>query len=186
MVSVVSLWLPVLLSAMAVFAASSVIHMFLNWHRHDFRQLPQEAQVRAALRPFNIPPGTYMTPFATGMEAMRSPEWQEEMKTGPVAHLTVIPNGMPNMGKALGQWFLYCIFVGVFVAYLTGIAFGPGADYLAVFRVAGTAAFMGYALGHPQDAIWMHQGWGSTLRSMGDGLVYGLLTGGVFGWLWPV
>jgi hypothetical protein len=89
------------------------------------------------------------------------------------------------MGPQLAQWFVYCLVVGVFTAYLTGLAYGPGAEYGEVFRLAGTAAFMGYALGHPQDAIWFHQGWPATLRSMVDGLVYGLLTGGVLGWLWP-
>ena len=90
-----------------------------------------------------------------------------------------------NMNRALGQWFVYCLVVGLFAAYVTGLALGPGAEYMAVFKIASTAAFMGYALAHAQDAIWQSQGWAATARSMADGLIYGLLTGGAFGWLWP-
>jgi hypothetical protein len=27
--------------------------------------------------------------------------------------------------------------------------------------------------------------WGTTIKEVIDGLVYGLLTAGTFGWLWP-
>ena len=64
-------------------------------------------------------------------------------------------------------------------------ALGPGAHYLSVFRFAGTVAFAGYSLGLLQNSIWYKRNWGTTARGMIDGLVYGLLTAGVFGWLWP-
>ncbi|HET7109995.1 MAG TPA: hypothetical protein VFI41_03915, partial [Gemmatimonadales bacterium] len=58
-----SLWLPILLSAVAVFIVSAVIHMALQfWHRNDFRTVPNEDAVMAALRPFDIPPGDYIVP----------------------------------------------------------------------------------------------------------------------------
>ena len=88
-------------------------------------------------------------------------------------------------GRQLVQWFAYCLVVGLLAAYVTGLALGPGAEYMAVFKIASTAAVMGYALAHAQDAIWTFQGWPATARSMFDGLVYGLVTGGAFGWLWP-
>jgi hypothetical protein len=34
-------------------------------------------------------------------------------------------------------------------------------------------------------SIWYHRSWGTTLRYTVDGLVYALLTAGIFGWLWP-
>jgi hypothetical protein len=80
---------------------------------------------------------------------------------------------------------VYCILVSVFAAYLTGRAVGPGTEYLEVFRFAGTTAFAGYSLALLQNSIWWRKNWGTTLRSMLDGLIYGLLTAGVFGWLWP-
>jgi hypothetical protein len=89
------------------------------------------------------------------------------------------------MGKALGFWFVFCLVISLFVAYLTGRTLGPGADYLAVFRVAGTTAFLGYAAAQATDSIWKGQAWGATCKHLLDGLIYALLTAGTFGWLWP-
>jgi hypothetical protein len=99
--------------------------------------------------------------------------------------VTVLPSGPPVMWKHLVQWFIYCLVLGVFVAYLAGRTLGPGAEYLTVFRVAGTAGFLGYAAAHASDSIWKGQSWSTTINHMFDGLVYGLLTAGLFGWLWP-
>ncbi|MDE2753893.1 MAG: hypothetical protein OXI83_15065 [Gemmatimonadota bacterium] len=184
MVPALSLWLPILVAAVFVFVASSAIHMFLNWHKNDFSGVPDEDGVMDALRGFDIPPGNYSLPHAADMAAMRSEAFQEKVKRGPAAMITVLPR-QNNMNKALGQWFVYCLVVGLFAAYVTGLALGPGAEYMAVFKISSTAAFMGYALAHAQDAIWQSQGWAATARSMADGLIYGLLTGGAFGWLWP-
>jgi hypothetical protein len=82
-------------------------------------------------------------------------------------------------------WFFYCLIVGFFVAYLTGRTVAPGANYLVVFRVAGTAAFLGYGLGQMPNGIWKGQPWSMTIKEVLDGLIYGLLTAGTFGWLWP-
>ncbi|MDT8341831.1 MAG: hypothetical protein RQ751_09990 [Longimicrobiales bacterium] len=187
MVSVGALWFPILVSAAVVFVASSVIHMFLPWHKGDFRQLPSEEAFRDAVRGVgDIPPGDYITPYAAGMKEAGTAEFRAKYEQGPVAILTVLPNRFPSMGPRFGQWFLYCAVVGIFTAYLTGVALGPGADYRAVFRIAGTAAFMGYGLAMAQGSIWLSRRWGTTLRGMADALVYGLLTGGVFGSMWPV
>jgi hypothetical protein len=116
---------------------------------------------------------------------MKSPEFLEKVRKGPVVLMTVAPGGSMSMGTSLVQWFLYSVLVGVFAAYLAGRALGPGAPYLAVFRVVGTVAFMGYALALFQYSIWYKRNWAATLKSVFDGLVYGLLTAGTFGWLWP-
>jgi len=186
MVSALALWAPVLLSAVLVFVASSVIHMFLNWHRNDLRGVPDEDGLMDALRSFDLPPGNYVVPRAETADVMKSEEFRARARRGPVAFVTVARPGDPSaMGRQLVQWFAYCVVVGIFAAYVAGLALGPGADYMAVFKIASTAAFMGYALAHAQDAIWMSQGWPATARSMFDGLIYALLTGGAFGWLWP-
>jgi len=44
---------------------------------------------------------------------------------------------------------------------------------------------MSYGLGPIVNAIWKGQPWSVTLKEIFDGLVYGLLTAGTFGWLWP-
>lgn len=185
MVSVMSLWLPILLGAVFVFAVSSIIHMFLTYHRSDFSNLADENGVMAALRPFNIPPGDYVIPHAGSTEAMKTPEFTEKCNAGPVAFMTVLPNGPMQMGSSLAQWFGYCILVGLFAGYVASRALEPGAHYLAVFRFVGTVAFAGYGLALLQNSIWYKRNWSATLKSMFDALVYGLVTAGTFGWLWP-
>jgi hypothetical protein len=184
-VSIPALWLPILLSAVIVFVASALIHMVLTHHRTDYRKLPNEDRVLAALRPENIAPGQYMFPHAATPKDMGAPAMIEKYKQGPIGVLTALPTGVPAMGKNLTQWFVYCLVVGIVVAYVAGRTLGPTADYLDVFRVTGTVAWLAYAGAQPADSIWRGQGWGVTVKNVVDGLVYGLLTGGVFGWLWP-
>jgi len=185
MVTLISLWLPILLSAVIVFIVSSIIHMLLPYHRSDFAKVEAEDDVMASLRKFDIPPGDYVLPRAGSPEVMRSEEFIEKSKKGPVAFLTVLQSGPPEMGTSLVQWFVYCILVGIFAAYVAGSALKPGAHYLAVFRFAGCTAFAGYALALLQNSIWYKRNWSATLKSMFDGLIYALVTAGTFGWLWP-
>ena len=138
-----------------------------------------------ALRPFNLKPGEYMLPRGKNMKEMKAPEFVEKLKRGPVMIMTVIPNGPISMGKSLVQWFIYTMIVGAFTAYLAGATLDAGAEYLSVFRVAGTTAFIAYTIGLWQQSIWYSRPWSTTLKLTLDGLIYGLLTGGVFGWLWP-
>jgi hypothetical protein len=185
MVSVTALWLPILLSAVIVFVASSIIHMVLPFHRKDYRPVPSEDGVMDALRRFNIPPGDYLMPCPTGASAMKDPAFLEKRNKGPVLIMTVMPSGPVSMGSSLGQWFVYCVVVGIFAGYVAGVALPPGAPYLAVFRLVGTVAFVGYSLASWQNTIWYKRSWAITLRTTIDGLIYGLLTAGTFGWLWP-
>ncbi len=185
MVSLTALWLPILLSAAFVFVVSSILHMVLTYHRSDYAGLPAEDQVMDALRPFNLPPGEYVMPHAADPKAMGTPEFAEKVAKGPVAFMTVLPNAMPKMGGQLAQWFLYCLVVGIFAAYISGRALGPDAHYLSVFRFAGATAFVGYSLALLQHSIWYKRAWSTTLKSVLDGLIYALVTAGTFGWLWP-
>jgi hypothetical protein len=184
MVPLTALWLPILLAAVIVFVASSIMHMVLPYHKTDYQRLPDEDKVLAALRAADLKRGLYFFPYCTQKE-MKSPAMIEKYKQGPVGMLTVFPSGPPAMPKFLAMWFVYCLVIGFFVAYLTGHTVAPGAHYLAVFRVAGTAAFLGYGLGHLVNSIWAGQPWSVTIKHVIDGLVYGLLTAGTFGWLWP-
>jgi hypothetical protein len=185
MVSITALWLPILISAVIVFVASSILHMVLPFHKSDYRKLPEEDKVVDAVRSAGVTPGpTYHFPYTTHKE-MKSPEAVEKFKRGPIGLLTVIPSGAPAMGKYLAQWFVYCVVVGIFVAYVTGRTLVPGTQYLEVFRAAGATAFLAYGFAQIQDSIWKGQTWGVTAKHMFDGLIYALLTAGTFGWLWP-
>ena len=182
MVHLTELWLPILLSAVVVFIASSILHMVLGHHKSDYSKLPNEDKVLECMRSEGVGPGNYMFPHAT---KMGDPECIEKQKKGPVGTINVIANGPPAMGKYLVVWFIYCVVVSVFVAYVAGSTLGPRTHYLAVFRVAGCVAFLSYSAAQAQDSIWKGQNWSTTIKHMFDGLIYGLLTGGVFGWLWP-
>jgi len=184
MVPLSALWLPILLSAVIIFVASSIMHMLLPYHKSDYQQLPDEDKLLSVLRAANLKRGLYILPFCNHKD-MKTPAVQEKYKQGPVGMLTIVPSGPPNMTKYLIQWFAFCLLVGFFVAYLTGHTVAPATHYLAVFRVAGTAAFLAYGLGCLSNGIWKGQPWSITIKEAVDGLVYGLLTAGTFGWLWP-
>jgi len=179
-----TLWLPVVVAAVIVFVASSIMHMLLPYHRSDYGQLPEEDKIRATLRSANLKRGLYVFPYCTHKD-MKSPAVMEKYKEGPVGFLTILPSGPPAMPKFLIQWFVYCLVIGFFVAYLTAHTVAAGANYLVVFRVAGTAAFLAYGLAHLSDGIWKGQRWSATIKEVFDGLIYALLTAGTFGWLWP-
>jgi len=185
MVALSMLWLPILLSAVIVFVASSIIHMALPWHKNDYLAVPDQDKVMDALRPFGIPPGDYMLPRCSNMEEMKTPEFLEKLNKGPVAIMTVLPNGQWTMGKNLVLWFVYSVVVSFFAAYITSHALPPGAHYLRVFQLVGATAFIGYALALWQMSIWYRRAWSTTLKATVDGLIYALLTAGVFGWQWP-
>lgn len=185
MVSLTALWLPILLSAVIVFVASSVIHMASPWHKSDYPKVPDEEGLRAALRPLAIPPGDYMVPRPSSREELRDPKFLQKVNEGPNVILTVMPNGPFSMGRNLVQWFLYSVVVSLFAGYIASRALPPGAQYLPVFRFAGTTAFVGYSLALWQMSIWYRRSWSTTVKATIDGLIYALLTAGTFGWLWP-
>jgi hypothetical protein len=180
-----SLWLPILLSAVFVFIASSVIHMAPLWHRGDYSPVPQEAAVLSALRPIAPPPGEYMLPFTSDRKELSSPQFVAKMRQGPVAMITVLPNEPVSMVRSLAQWLVYLLIVAVFVACILAHTLPSGTAYMRVFKLAGITSFMGYSLGLLQNSIWLRRSWGLTLKSCLDGLIYAGLTAGTFGWLWP-
>jgi hypothetical protein len=179
-----TLWLPIVLSAVIIFVASSIMHMLLPYHHGDYGKLPDEDNLRSALRTADLKRGLYVFPFCTHKE-MNSPAAIEKYEQGPVGMMVVFPTGRPVMPKFLGLWFGYCLIIAFFVAYLTAHTIAPGTDYLVVFRVVGTAAFLAFGIGPLANVIWKGYPWGFVLKEVIDGLIYGLLMAGTFGWLWP-
>src|SRR5262249_30374214 len=184
MTGLTSLWLPIVVSAAFVFVASSILHMAIPWHRSDYSSLPARDRARDAFRAWTLAPGAYLAPRPASREGMKAPEFQEKMKKGPVLVLSVLPGGT-SFGSRLALWFAYSLVISLFAAYITGRAVGPGEPYLHVFRFAGATAFIGYSAGLWQFSIWFSPSWLTTFQSTVDGLIYGLLTAGTFGWLWP-
>jgi len=184
MVSLAALWLPIVLAAVIVFVASSIMHMVLPYHRGDYKRLPDEEKVSVAIRAAGVTRGLYMFPFADHKQ-MKEPATQEKFKQGPVGTMIIRQSGAINLAPFLVQWFVFCLVVAFFTAYVAAHTLAPGTDYLRVFQVVGSVAFMAYGLANLANGIWKGEPWGMVTKEVIDGLIYGLLTAGVFGWLWP-
>ena len=185
MIPILSLWAPILLSAVIVFVVSAVIHMVLPYHRSDFAKLPAETEVMEALRRFNIPPGDYMMPFMVQPGDRKDPAIAEKMAKGPTALITVRRNGVFNMGPKLAQRFICCVVVSVIAAALASQALPAGTHYRSVFHFVSIATFAAYTVAEWPNSIWYDRKWSTALKATFDGLLYGMLTAGTFGWLWP-
>jgi len=183
--TVTTLLLASLLSAVLVFLVSSIIHMATPWHAGDFLKVPNEDGVMATLRPFNLAPGSYVMPRSSSMKDMGSPEFKEKQRLGPVAMIHVMPGGQTGMGQQLASWFFYSFVVALMAGYITSRGVGIGAPYMGVFKFVGAITFIGYSVGLWQMSIWYRRSWIVTLKSTIDGAFYAGLTAGAFGWLWP-
>jgi hypothetical protein len=185
MVTLGGLWLPIILSSVLVFIASSIVHMVLKYHHKDYTKLPNEDAVRAAIRAANPAPAQYIIPYCADMKDMEKPEMKQKYVEGPLVVMNVLRTGVPKMGKSLTQWFVFILVVSFFIAYIAVHTIPQGAQYLAVFRVVGAVGFLAYAAGVVPASIWMGKPWKVTWKELFDGLLYGLVTAGTFGWLWP-
>ncbi len=185
MVTLGALWLPILLSAAIVWVASAIAWTASPHHKPDFKVIPDQDDFLDSLGKRNLAPGQYWFPHSTNPADMKSPEMIQKQERGPVGVLTVWAAGKPKMGKPMALSLMLYVCVGIFVAYVASRTLQPGADYLAVFRITGTIAVVAYVGGIFPDAIWFGTPWRRTWMTVVDGVVYGLLTAGVFGWLWP-
>ncbi|QBB69995.1 hypothetical protein ELE36_06265 [Pseudolysobacter antarcticus] len=185
MVSLAQLWLPILLSAVFVFFASSVFNMLLKfWHVPDYRGFSNEEEVSAAIRNANASAGMYMIPYCTSGD-MKKPETREKFRRGPVGAIFLRQPGEMNMGASLGQWFVFCLLVSFLCACLASSVLGTAAPFANVFHLVALGAFMAYALGTLPNGIWWGHPWRSVLKYAIDGLIYALIAGATFAWLWP-
>lgn len=185
MVTLGALVVPILVASVLVFVASFLAWVVSPHHKSDWKQLPHEDAVRKTLNEEKLEPGQYLIPYAIDQSAAQDESYVKKSTEGPVGILTLREPGPPAMGKPIAMSFVYYVIVSTAVAYVAGRTVDPGASYLEVFRVAGTVAWLTYGGSFAQAAIWFGRPWGPTLKEIGDALVYGLLTGGAFGWLWP-
>lgn len=183
MVSLASLWLPILLGAVFVFVASALVHMVFKWHNADYRKHPNEEALRGALG--KTDPGQYTVPHCLGPKEMQNPEIQKKFGDGPVAMMWVLPNGVPSMGRMLGQWFALNLLVAFLIAYVAAHTLPAGAAPMHVLRVTASIGFLAYAAGSISDGIWFGKPWGAVAKDLLDALIYGFAGGAAFAWLWP-
>ena len=182
MIPLYALWLPVLLSAALVVSMSYLLHRLLNYHLRDYDRLANEEEILEALDRLGVPPGNYPMPLPATRREMMSPAFIAKRERGPIWLNVMRPFSLRTV---LLQWFAYALAAGVLTAVLTASAHDAGTDPGEVARFAGMIAFTGHSLALWQRSIWYQTKWSRTLRSTFDGLVYGVLTGATFGWLWP-
>ena len=183
--SIAALWLPILLAAVLVFVASTLVHMVFKWHNSDYRKLPNEDAVRDVVRAGAPTPGQYFMPHCADHKLMRTPEFQQKFAEGPIALMTVRPNGFPGMGGALFQWFLLSLFIAAVAACVATLGLPAGAPFATVFWTTAWVAFMAYGAGSVRDAVWMGKPWSAVAKDLLDAVIYAALTGGAIAWLWP-
>ena len=176
--------LPALVAGVIVWLAGSIIHMALPHHKTDYSPLPSEGSVTDALRDSGIEPGQYLFPMPAKPGDWKDEDFQARAKRGPVGITVIGPNGMPNMGKQLGLHLVYTIVVSIFVGYIAYAGLGPDADYLTTFRVTGCAALIAYSAAHFANVIWYFYNPSYAWKFFFDAIIYAVLTGGTFGWLY--
>ena len=179
------LWLPILATAVLVFIASSLIHMLFKWHNADYKKLPNEDAVAAAIRAGSPTPGQYMLPYCTGMEGMKDESMQNKFRDGPVGMLTLRKNGPPGMGSSLTQWFILTLVVAAIAGAIALRIYGLQADPHRAGHLVGVISFLTYAGGSVQAGIWMGKPWRSVAKDLLDGLIYASISALTFQWLWP-
>lgn len=180
------LWLPILLSAVVVFVISSLIHMVFKWHASDYRAFTNEEAVREAIRAGNPAPGTYVLPYCKEMKAMGSEEMKRKFEEGPVGHVTVMRNGPHNMGKYLGQWFLWSLAIAVVAGYLAGRIYGLDHSHAcSAAKLVGAVTFIAHGFGTVTESIWMGRPCSTSAKHLLDAALYAIGSYLVFCWLWP-
>lgn len=178
----IDLWLPILLSTIALFFASTIAWTVLPHHFGDFKQLPDEDSFTGVLRNMELPPGNYMFPYCQTKSEQGSPEYAEKYTNGPRGTLNVWE--MPNMGINLGLTVLFFLVTTTVIAYVTHVACPPAADsqFMKVLRIAGTIGILVHASSGILNAIWFRKRMSMIFL---DGIAYGLIIGLIFAWLWP-
>lgn len=174
------LWLPILLSAVALQIASTIAWTVAPHHKSDWKRLPQEDELLAALRQAHVPAGNYLFPFMIHGPEQSSPEFQEKFKTGPRGTITFWD--LPNMGANMFWTFVFFLVTSAVIGYVSHAVLEAGSTFLKVFQVVGTIGILTYSCAGIPNAIWFKR---QMLTNLVDGILYGLIVGAVFGWRWP-
>jgi hypothetical protein len=169
----------------AVFVASSLIHMVFKWHNSEYRPLANEDEVRAALRAGNAAPGSYVIPHCADMKQMREEPMLQKFREGPVGFLTLRKSGMPHMGGALGLWFGLNLLVAAIGGCVAIHYVGITGDSHDAAHLVGVLSLLAYGAGSVQQGIWMGKPILGVAWDLLDALIYAFVTALAFAWLWP-
>ena len=184
-VSLLQLWLPIVLATFLAWIASGLIHMLIKYHNSDYQKLANEDEVMNAVRNASPALGMHMFPYCIDMNEMKDEAMQQRFKSGPVGIVTVLPSGLPNMGKLMVQQISYFLVGCVLIAFCATLALEPGASYMTVFQFVALVGFLAFGWAVIPFSIWFGHLWSMTAKYLVDALVYGLVVAGTFAWLWP-
>ena len=181
------LWLPILLTAVFVFIASSLIHMLFKWHNRDYHGFGNEDAIRAAINQGGAPrPGIYFLPDMANCskEQMQDPAFQARFAEGPVAKIIIRPAGAMSMGKPLLLWFLLSLLVAAAAGCIAYCAIGAGDSHRGG-HIVGIVTLLAYGVGRVIHGIWGGAPWRSVLKDLLDAAIYAVVSALTFMWLWP-
>lgn len=183
---IAELWAAILLAAVVAWIVQAIVWTVMPHRNKEWSGVPEQDRFRGEIRAHGLTPGYYMIPYTRDSQEMKSEEFARKMKEGPVATLHVWRRRRP-MGLCMGLSFAFNLIASATIAYIAWNALEgrPGVDYLKVFQITGTAAFVAYVFALVPGGIWFGKPLRSMVYDIADGLVVALLTGGVFGWLWP-
>ncbi len=184
-ITLLQLWMPILLGTFLAWIASALIHVVAKYHNSDYQALSNEEEVMDAVRNGSPKLGIHTLPCCAEMSEMNKPEVQEKFNKGPVAILTVFPNGLLKMGKLMLQQITFFLGGCIVIAYCATQALTAGVDYMAVFRFVSTVGFLAFGWANIPMSIWYGHPWSTTAKYLFDALIYALVVAGSFAWLWP-
>ena len=185
MVTLDSLWLAALISGVGVWITQFIVWAALPHHKSDYKMLPDEDEARRSLTPQNLRPGQYNIPHVVTRADLTKPAVRSKFEEGPVGFLTILPRGVPPMGKSLLQTLVFGVGVSLVIAVLAGRTLTSEAGFLNVFTITGAMAWLAYGVAVIPDAIWFGRPWSAIGKQLFDALLFALVTGTVFGWRWP-
>lgn len=191
------LWLPIVLSGVFVWITSAVAWMAIGHHKKDRDAIPggREQDLMDTIERLKIGPGNYGFPDFCQHDALPRKERMEALKALYDRH----PQGVlrvwapANMGANMAATLAFYLVTSTVIGYLGWVALphGPmeggagGASFLHVFRVLGTAGVLAYCFASFPNDLWFQKKRRAMVMDWLDGIVFGLITGAVFAWLWP-
>lgn len=175
-----ALWVPILISGVALFFASFVFWTMAPHHKTDWRKVDTEDDLMAAIGKLNLPAGSYMFPYCTHGEEMKSEAFQKKYQAGPRGVMLLWD--VPSMGVNMFCTFLFFLVTAGIIAYVSYATLAPGERFLHVFRIVGTIGVLTYSAAGIPHGIWFKR---RMITDIVDGIVYGILVGLIFAWWWP-
>ena len=177
------LWLPILLSAAAVWIVATIFGMPFLHHKNDFIGLAGEDVFMDSIRKSSIKPGNYLFPDFRTRDAMESEKVKKALEQGPVGHLSLWQPPLSMGGKLAGTFIVYLV-VSTVIAYHATIVLPRPAAFARVFQVVGTAGVLAYSFAFIPNAIWFGAYKRTIVAGILDGIVFGVVTGAIFAWRW--